>query len=207
MILLCTVPSCFIQFLLLEFAERIVVKLIPVYIFVICAVFLIMMYVGAFGTWSGDMISNGHTIVAVMLGRMLGFAFVGDIAAWGIYLINSKKAKKEGSKKNMEVFLTGLIIFEIPALIIQLLFCKFAKHMVFKLIPVYVDVICAVLLVMMYFGAFGTWSGGFMIANGHEFTAGLLGTFLGIAFIGDIVAWCIYLSLRKTLKKENEKIN
>ena len=101
----------------------------------------------------------------------------------------------------MEFILIGLVL-AIPVCIIQLLFCFFAKRIVFKLIPIYCSVICAILLFLMYFGVFGTWSAG-ILGNGQELAAGILGIIVGVSMIGIILGWGVWIAYRFIKKAKN----
>ena len=87
----------------------------------------------------------------------------------------------------------------VPVFAVQLLFCFFAKKTAFKLIPLYCAVACAILLFLMYLGAFGTWSAG-MLGNGQELAAGLLGIIVGVSTVGIVlgwIAWAVYRFVKK----------
>ena len=83
---------------------------------------------------------------------------------------------------------------------VQLLFCFKAKQPAVKLIPVFATAVPVVLLVLMFFGAFGQWSAG-DIENVPEFVAGFLLIILGLGFIGDVVAWALWLACTKMNNK------
>lgn len=82
---------------------------------------------------------------------------------------------------------------------VQSLFCFKAKRFAVKLIPVYVSAVLALLLALMFFGAFGTWSVD-ILGDGQELVAGFFLIILGCGFIGDIVAWALWLACVKTKK-------
>ena len=98
----------------------------------------------------------------------------------------------------MAFILIGLAL-AVPVFAVQLLFCLFAKKIAVKLIPLYCAVACAILLFLMYFGAFGTWSAG-ILGNGQELAAGLLGIIVGVSAVGIVlgwIAWAVYRFVKK----------
>ena len=99
---------------------------------------------------------------------------------------------------SLTVMLTSALF--VIYLSVQLLFCFKAKKPAVKLAPVYLTAIPVVLLVLMFFGAFGQWSAG-GIENVPEFAAGLLLIILGLGFIGDIIAWAIWFVCAKLKNK------
>lgn len=82
---------------------------------------------------------------------------------------------------------------------VQSLFCFKAKKFTVKLIPVFVSAVLAVLLVLMFFRAFGVWNVD-MLGNGQELVAGFLLIILGFGFIGDIIAWVLWIACVKVKK-------
>ena len=91
----------------------------------------------------------------------------------------------------MVFILIGLAL-AVPVFAAQLLLCFFAKKTAVKLIPIYCSVVCAILLFLMYFGGFGTWSAG-ILGNGQELAAGILGIIVGVSMVGIILGWGIWI--------------
>ena len=97
-----------------------------------------------------------------------------------------------------EFYYTVIVYGIIGALffIVQLLLCYKAKRMVIKFVPGYFILICFLFTALLYAGVFGT---GFL--NAHKIVAWLLFIGIGIAFVGDLMAWVIYrIHKRKQLK-------
>lgn len=84
--LILAIPAFIIQLLFCKFANNMVVKQIPLYIFFICQILLFLMRLGVFGTWlSVDVIANGNERFADILGIIHGVSLIGNIVAWIIY--------------------------------------------------------------------------------------------------------------------------
>jgi len=72
----------------------------------------------------------------------------------------------------------------------QLAFCLKAKRTAIKLIPLYVFLIPVIYLALIVFGAFESQPVG--VLDGNMIVALLLGCIIGIAAIGEILAWTVY---------------
>lgn len=75
-----------VQLLFCFKAERLAVKLIPVFATAVPVALLALMFFGAFGQWSAGDIENVQEWVAGFLLIILGVGFIGDILAWAIRL-------------------------------------------------------------------------------------------------------------------------
>ena len=82
----------------------------------------------------------------------------------------------------------------------QLAFCLKAKKIVIKLIPLYVFLIPVVYCALLGFGAFGSQPVGSI--DGNKIIAMVFGVIIGIAAIGEILAWVVYGFIRHSRKRD-----
>lgn len=76
--------------------------------------------------------------------------------------------------------------------IVQLLCCLKLRKWVLKLIPVYGFLLAGLLILLIYFGLYGKSIGNGGFLNTFDFLALVLACELGIAFIGNILAWVVW---------------
>ena len=90
----CSIIAFAVQSLFCFKAKRFAVKLIPVYISAVLALFFALMYFGAFGQWSAGLLGNGQELVAGFFLIILGCGFIGDIVAWALWFACAKMKNK-----------------------------------------------------------------------------------------------------------------
>ena len=76
----------------------------------------------------------------------------------------------------------GILIFAV-----QLLLCYKSKRTAIKLIPAYIIIFLVLFATALYVGAFGTGSFG-----ANQILAKILAIGIGVALIGDVIAWIVY---------------
>ena len=76
---------------------------------------------------------------------------------------------------------------------VQLLLCFKVRKLSVKLIPVYFLSLCIIFCVTWYLGVFGTGDG---FLNANRIGAAILAIPVGIASIGDVIAWLVYKRFR-----------
>jgi len=84
----------------------------------------------------------------------------------------------------------------------QLVLCLKAKKSRTKRIPLYVLLCLALFCVLLGFGVFGSSSGS--VLDGNKIAALALACIVGIAAIGEILAWAVYGIIRHNWKRKAE---
>lgn len=79
-----------VQLLLCFKAKRTVIRMLPLYFILTCMGFILLLCTGVFGTGSG-FLGNGHHIVAIILGIVVGIAGAGVAVAWVVYGVCQKR--------------------------------------------------------------------------------------------------------------------
>lgn len=90
-----------LQFLFFR-AKRTAVKLIPVYLILLCAVYCAAMYAGLFGTSSMGVLA-GHEIVALICAVVVGIASVGVALAWLVFGLTRGKRKNRQPQQTVPI--------------------------------------------------------------------------------------------------------
>lgn len=70
------------------------VKLIPIYLIILCAALCTALYFGIFGTWSASFLGNINQLIAGILAIVIGGACLGELLAWILYAIKKRSRKK-----------------------------------------------------------------------------------------------------------------
>lgn len=84
------------------------------------------------------------------------------------------------------IALVGTILFFLS----QLIICLKGRKVWIKLIPVYLIMLSAFCCLAIYIGLFGTYAAG--AVSGNQVVALLLTVIVGIATVGDVMAWIVY---------------
>ncbi len=92
--------------------------------------------------------------------------------------------------------LIGTIIF----FILQLIFCFKAKKVAIKLIPTYLILLVALHCIATYLGFFGSYAAGSI--SGNQLVALIEGIVIGIATVGEVLAWVVYWLITQIKKKQ-----